>query len=56
MAELLVVRSKIKDAAKNMNVSGDFAEALSARVADLIKDACKRASENGRKTVQSRDL
>ena len=56
MAELLVVRSKIKDHAKNMNVSGDFAEALSAKVDQLVKDACKRASENGRKTVQSRDL
>ena len=56
MSELLVVRSKIKDSAKNMNVSGDFAEALSAKVEALVKDACKRASENGRKTVQSRDL
>lgn len=56
MAELLVVRSKIKDFAKNMNVSGDFAEALSSKVEMLVKEACKRASENGRKTVQSRDL
>ena len=56
MAEILVVRSKVKDAAKNMNVAGDFAEALSAKVESLIKEACKRASENGRKTVQSRDL
>jgi len=29
MTELLVVRSKIKDFAKNMNVAGDFADALS---------------------------
>ena len=56
MAELLVVRSKIKEFAKNMNVAGDFAEALSSKVVDLVKDACKRASDNGRKTVQSRDL
>jgi len=56
MAELLVVRSKIKDFAKNMNVAGDFAESLSAKVEVLVKEACKRASENGRKTVQSRDL
>ena len=56
MSELLVVRSKIKDSVKNMNVSGDFAEALSSKVEALVKDACKRASENGRKTVQSRDL
>ena len=56
MAELLVVRSKIKDLAKGMNVAGDFAETLSKKVEDLIKDAAKRADANGRKTVQSKDL
>ena len=56
MAELLVVRSKIKDYTKNMNVAGDLAEGLSAKVEQLIKEACKRAEANGRKTVQSRDL
>ena len=56
MADLLVVKSKIKDVVKNMNVAGDFAEGLSARVADLIKDAARRAKENGRATVKRRDL
>ena len=56
MAELLVVRSKIKDVVKNMNVAGDLAEGLSNKVEQLIKDACKRAEANGRKTVQARDL
>ncbi len=56
MAELLVVRSKIKDAAKGMNVSGDFADALSSLVDWHIKKACDRAKANGRKTVQARDL
>ena len=60
MAELLVVRSKIKDYAKDgkdeLNVSGDFADALDARVEGLIRDAVRRAKENGRRTVQSRDL
>ncbi|MEW6063160.1 MAG: DUF1931 domain-containing protein [Nanoarchaeota archaeon] len=56
MADLLVVRSKIKDVAKGMNVSGDFADALSKKVEELIKDAAKRADANGRKTVQSKDL
>lgn len=56
MAELLVVRSKIKDVAKGMNVAGDFADALSVKVEQLIKEASKRAEANGRKTVQSRDL
>lgn len=56
MAELLVVRSKIKDAAKGMNVAGDFADALSKRVEELVKEASRRAKENNRKTVQARDL
>ena len=56
MAELLVVRSKIKDAAKGMNVSGDFAEALSKKVEELIKDAVRRAKENKRGTIKPRDL
>ena len=60
MAELLVVRSKIKEFAKvgkdTLNVSGDFAEALSVRVEELIKKAATRANENGRKTVQPKDL
>ena len=38
MAELLVVRSKIKDVVKDCNVAGDFAEALSEKVEQLIKD------------------
>nr|MBI4156821.1 DUF1931 domain-containing protein [Candidatus Woesearchaeota archaeon] len=56
MSELLVVRSKIKDAAKGMNVAGDFADALSQKVEMLIKDAARRAKDNGRSTIKPRDL
>lgn len=56
MAELLVVKAKIKDYTEGMNVSGDFAEALSSKVERLIKDAVERAKANGRKTVQARDV
>ena len=61
MSELLVVRSKIKDYAKNkkgetLNVSGDFGDVLSKRVEEMIKEGVRRAEENGRRTVQSRDL
>jgi len=56
MADSLVVKAKIKDAAKGMNVAGDFAEALSGKVKELVDEAIKRAKANGRKTVQSRDL
>ena len=56
MADMLVVKAKIKDVAKGMNVSGNFAEALSAEVESLVKKACARAEANGRKTVQAKDL
>lgn len=56
MADLVVVRSKIKEYADDCNVSGDFAEALSDEVVALIKKAAKRAKANNRKTVSSRDL
>lgn len=56
MAELVVVRSKIKDVAKGVNVSGDFADALSTKVEQLIKDAVRRAKDNGRSTIKPRDL
>lgn len=56
MAELVVVRSKIKEFADDMNVAGDFADALSEKVVGLIKDASRRAKENGRKTLKPCDL
>jgi histone H3/H4 len=57
---LLVVRSKIKEGAyyngKRLHVSSDFAEILSEQVNLLIRNACRRAQENGRTTVMGRDL
>ncbi len=55
MADLLVVRSKIKENTK-LNVAGDFADALSQKVGQLIKEAERRADANGRKTLKPQDL
>lgn len=55
MAELLVVRSKIKEITK-LNVAGDFADALSKEVEKLVKSAERRAKDNGRSTIKPRDL
>jgi len=56
----IVIRSRIKDYAKvedkTLNVSGDFGDKLNQKVIDLIKEACKRAKDNGRNTVMSKDL
>lgn len=56
MGDSLVVRSKIKDYIKDMNVSGDFSESLSKKCEQLIKDAIERAKANHRRTVQGKDL
>ena len=53
---MLVVKSKIKEYVSDLNVSSDFSEALDETVKELIQKAVKRAKENGRKTVQARDL
>ena len=55
MAELLIVRSKVKDSTK-FNVGSDFVDALSAKVEAIIKDAEKRCADNGRKTLKAQDL
>jgi histone H3/H4 len=61
MAELgrmvdLIVKSAVKDALNDNNVSADFYEALDDEVAELLDDAAQRAAANDRKTVQPRDL
>jgi histone H3/H4 len=53
---MLVVKAKIKEYTGEYNVSGDFADALHAKVETMIKDAIKRAESNGRKTVMAKDL
>ncbi len=56
MSDLVVVKAKIKDVAKDSNVAGDLAEALDKKARDLITDAVKRAEDNGRKTVMAKDV
>lgn len=56
MADMIVVKAKIKDVAAGYNVAGDFAEALDTHVRKLIKDAVQRAEANNRKTVMAKDL
>ncbi|MBD3354903.1 DUF1931 domain-containing protein [Candidatus Woesearchaeota archaeon] len=53
---MLVVKAKIKTAVPGYNVSGDLAEALNAKVEELIKKAAERAEANGRKTIMAKDL
>ncbi|HZX44168.1 MAG TPA: DUF1931 domain-containing protein [Candidatus Nanoarchaeia archaeon] len=60
MGKYLVVRSNIKDYAKYnerpLNVSEDFYEKLNLKVAEIIKESCRRAKENSRNTVMGKDI
>lgn len=56
MAVDLIVKSKIKAAVKDLNVSSDVPEALNKKVVALLEDAAKRTKLNGRRTLQARDL
>jgi histone H3/H4 len=56
MADMIISKSKTKEAVTECNVSGEFYVALDAKVRELIKAAEKRAIDNGRKTVRPYDL
>ncbi|HIJ98030.1 TPA: DUF1931 domain-containing protein [archaeon] len=52
----LVIRSKVREAAKGSRVSGDFFDALDKRVAVMLKDAQARCKANGRATLRPEDI
>lgn len=54
----LVVKSAVKSniAKSKMRVSGDFWSALDESVDAMLKEAVKRAKDNGRKTLRAVDL
>lgn len=58
MADMLVVRSKVRELAKKkkMNLGGDAAEALSKEVHRLVERAAERAKANRRTTIKGRDI
>ena len=53
-----VVASAVRDMLKKhgMMTAGDLPDALSMELESLVKKAAKRAKDNGRMTVQPRDL
>jgi histone H3/H4 len=56
MADLIVVKAKLKDVVPGFNISSELAEALDAKARQLLKDAAARAEGNGRKTIMAKDL
>ena len=55
-AELIISKTRTKNAARKCNVSGEFYGALDKKVRELIKDAENRAMANKRKTLKPADL
>ena len=52
----LIVKSKIKAAVPDLQVSSDVPDALNKKVLHLLKEAAERTKANGRRTLQARDL
>lgn len=54
--ELIISKSRTKDAARKCNVSSDFYAALDKKVREMIAAAEARALGNKRKTLKPQDL
>jgi len=52
----LIVKSKIKEAVDDVNVSGKTAEVLNEKVLEILEAAAERTKANGRKTLMPHDL
>ena len=53
---MLIVKSKVKEICGEINVGGDFVEALNKKAEQMVRDAVTRAKENNRRTVLGRDV
>lgn len=57
MTKMIIKKSEVKAlVGDNYRISQDFYDRLSDAVEDIVKDAMKRAKENGRKTLKPYDL
>ena len=54
--DLIISKSRTKDADKKCNVSSDFYGALDKKVRSILADAEARALANKRKTLRPQDL
>ncbi len=52
----IIIKSRIKSAVPDMNVSAEVPDALNNKVVELLEKAAVRAKLNGRRTLQARDL
>lgn len=54
--EIIIVKSKIKEVANCCNVGSDFVDALNEESHKIFRRAEARAEDNGRKTIQVKDV
>jgi hypothetical protein len=54
--DLIISKTRTKDAVRKCNVSSEFYPALDKKVREMITDAEKRAVANKRKTLKPADL
>ena len=54
--ELIISKTRTKDAVKKCNVSGEFYGALDKKVREMLTQAEARAIANKRKTLRPQDL
>ncbi|MCS7093952.1 MAG: DUF1931 domain-containing protein [Candidatus Aenigmarchaeota archaeon] len=52
----LVIKSAVREVAGDIRISDEFFDALNKKVAELVKEAVKRAEANGRKTLRGADV
>ncbi len=55
----LAVRTSVKELLDEEGVksmSKDFMDSLDEKIKEVVKDACKRAKANSRRTVMARDI
>ena len=56
---MITVRTQVKEIVKEAgidNIATDFFDKLDEKVAKVVKDCCRRAKENGRKTLMGKDV
>ncbi len=56
MVKVSTVKEYAKALSDDIRVSSDFCDALNTELAQTVEKAIKRAKENGRGTIQPRDL
>jgi len=54
--DLIISKSRTKDAVRKCNVAGEFYGALDKKVREIITSAETRATANKRKTLKPQDL